>query len=82
MWYCDVRTDKHPEQERIPYAEGWRPPVKFDQSDLNHGYAEMMKGTDHGVEEAKLVGIGTLVGLKAAILGLGASFIKTPSSQS
>lgn len=42
----------------------------------------MMKGGEHGVEEAKLVGIGTLVGLKAAILGLGASFIKTPSSHS
>lgn len=42
----------------------------------------MMKGGELGVEEAKLVGIGTLVGLKAAILGLGASFVKTPSSES
>ncbi|KAJ4353336.1 uncharacterized protein N0V89_005064 [Didymosphaeria variabile] len=68
------------EQERLPHAEGWRPPTKFDQADLNHGYSEMMKGGEHGVEEAKLVGIGTLVGLKAAIMGLGASFIKAPSA--
>ncbi|KAL5393248.1 hypothetical protein DPSP01_000079 [Paraphaeosphaeria sporulosa] len=70
------------EQERLPYAEGWRPPVKFDQADLNHGYAEMMKGGEHGAEEAKLVGIGTLVGLKAAILSLGAGFIKAPTAHS
>lgn len=70
------------EQERLPYAEGWRPPAKIDQSDLNHGYAEMIKGGEHGGEEAVLVGIGTLVGLKEAILSLGASFIKHPSAQS
>lgn len=67
------------EQERLPYDEGWRPPTKIDQADLNHGYAEIMKGSEHGVEEAELVGIGTLVGLKAAIMSLGASLIKAPS---
>ena len=41
----------------------------------------MLKDSEHGVEEAKMVGIGTLLGLKAAILGLGAALIKTPSSQ-
>ncbi|KAF1970263.1 Cloroperoxidase [Bimuria novae-zelandiae CBS 107.79] len=70
------------EEERLPYKEGWRPPVKLDQADLNHGFAEMMKSGEHGVEEAKWVGLGTLAALKAAILGLGASFIKTPSALS
>ena len=68
------------EQERLPYAEGWRPPAKFDQSDLNHGYAEMMKSGEHGSEEAKMVGIGTLLALKTAIFSLGAGLIKSPSS--
>jgi len=75
----DLPADKSSEQERLPFAEGWQPPVKFDQSDLNHGYTEMMKSGKHGNEEAKLVGIGTLVSLKAAVLSLGANLIKSPS---
>lgn len=64
------------EEERLPFIEGWRPPAKFDQAMLNHGYAEMLKSHEHGSEEARFVRIGTLQALKACILGLGASLTK------
>jgi len=48
------------EEERLPYAEGWTPPPKIDQSMLNHSYVEMIKASEHKFEEAKLVGMGTL----------------------
>ncbi|KAK1058667.1 ccr4 associated factor [Friedmanniomyces endolithicus] len=55
------------EEERLPYAEGWRPPPKFDQSMMNHAFVEMIKANEHKTEEAKLVGMGTVEALEAGI---------------
>lgn len=64
------------EEERLPYAEGWRAPARFDQSDMNHGFVEMLESHEHGTEEAKLVGVGTIQALKTAVIGLGSSLMK------
>ncbi|KAK0935201.1 ccr4 associated factor [Friedmanniomyces endolithicus] len=58
------------EEERLPYAEGWRPPPKFDQSMMNHAFVEMIKANEHKAEEAKLVGMGTVEALEAGITSM------------
>ena len=66
------------EEERLPFAEGWRPPTRMDQGMLNHGYAEMVKAHDNKAEEAQLIGVGTVEALTMSILSIGASLTKTP----
>lgn len=59
------------EEERLPYAEGWRPPAKFDQSMMNHAILELIKANEYALEEAKMVGMGTLEALKAGVMSIG-----------
>ncbi|TKA78464.1 hypothetical protein B0A55_04972 [Friedmanniomyces simplex] len=58
------------EEERLPYAEGWRPPPNFDQSMMNHAYVEMIKANEHKAEEAKLVCMGTVEALETGITSM------------
>ncbi|KAK0876215.1 ccr4 associated factor [Friedmanniomyces endolithicus] len=66
------------EEERLPYAEGWRPPPKFDQSMMNHAFVEMIKANEHKAEEAKLVGMGTVEALEAGITSMIKGLSPTP----
>ena len=58
------------EEERLPYAEGWRPPAEFTQAMMNHAYFEMMKANEHKAEEAKLVGMGTVEALETGVTSM------------
>jgi len=82
VWYvfkCFLRFDDYAnvviEEERIPYAEGWRPPAKLDQTMMNHAIFKLIEENPHKAEEAETVGLGTFHALEAAILSL----IKVPS---
>lgn len=63
------------EEERIPYAEGWRPPANLDQAMMNHAIFKLFSANPHKGEEAETVGLGTFQALEAAVLSL----IKFPS---
>jgi hypothetical protein len=48
------------EQERIPYAEGWRPSkTSITQAVLNGLVFDVMKASEHKEAEALEVGLGT-----------------------
>jgi hypothetical protein len=65
------------EEERFPYAEGWRPPAKLDQNMMNGAISKLVEANEEKGEEAKIAGVGTVVGLTTAVKGLVKS--ATPS---
>lgn len=52
--------------------------MKIDQSDRNHGFAEMLEPSDHSEKEAIMVGFGNLVAFREALNSSEWSIIKTP----
>ncbi|KAK4963328.1 hypothetical protein LTR10_000956 [Elasticomyces elasticus] len=58
------------EEERLPFAEGWRPPPMLNQSMMNHGFVQMIKANEHKAEEAKLVGMGTVEALETGVMSM------------
>jgi hypothetical protein len=60
-----------PEQERIPYKEGWRPlETPLTQTEMNHIIFELYKSNDHKLTEAEAVGLGTVHAVQTAITGM------------
>jgi hypothetical protein len=65
------------EQERFPYAEGWRTPKQpIDQALMNKTISHLIGGNEHKGQEAIMVGVGTIEALKTVVT----SFVKVPSA--
>jgi hypothetical protein len=64
------------EEERLPYAEGWRKPTHtIDQPLMNKVIFNLISTNEHKGEEALQAGVGTVTALKTVVQ----SFIKVPS---
>ena len=76
-------TDFEPEEERLPYLEGWRHPAEvIDQAQLNHSYHKILTTNEHVGDEIKIIGLGALGALKASFLGIGSWLFEAHSSAS
>lgn len=65
------------EQERFPFAEGWRTPEHpIDQPLMNKTIFSLISANEHKGQEALQAGVGTVSGLTAVVQ----SFIKVPSA--
>ncbi|KAF2399119.1 Cloroperoxidase [Trichodelitschia bisporula] len=65
-----------PEEERLPFAEGWRKPAQpINQTLMNKTIFSLVSANEHKAEEATEVGVGTIQALKTVV----ESFIKVPS---
>jgi len=64
------------QEERFPYAEGWRAPQhSIDQSLMNKTIFNLISANEHKGQEAIQAGVGTVTALKAVV----GSFTKVPS---
>lgn len=65
----------NPEQERLPYSEGWRPATeKITQSDMNHLIFNLIQNNPGKSSEATEVGLGTIHAVQAAVTSMLPSF--------
>jgi len=65
------------EEERFPYAEGWRPPTHaVDQTLMNKTIFSLISANEHKGQEAIQAGVGTFQALTTVVQ----SFIKVPST--
>jgi len=65
------------EEERLPYAEGWRAPKQpIDQTLMNKTISHLVGTHEHKGEEAIQAGVGTVEALKTVVM----SFVKVPSA--
>lgn len=62
------------EEERIPYKEGWRPPNVVSQGTLAWVAMHMLWEYGHNIEEALIVGWGTML----VLLSFALEFLRSP----
>lgn len=64
-----------PEEERLPYNEGWRPnATPLSQTQMNHLIFSLIKANAHKAAEAEEVGLGTVHEVEDAVTSLLPSY--------
>lgn len=59
------------EEERVPYKEGWRKVDReITQKDMFHLIFSLVEANHHKIEEAELVGLGTMHAVNNALKSL------------
>jgi hypothetical protein len=73
--YDEADAIKIPEEERVPYKEGWRPLEKpLTQTNMNHLIFSLIKANEHKAAEASEVGLGTVHAVTNAVTSILPSF--------